>query len=566
MARRSKIRSLQKMVELQEYSEAGEDVEKLRKLMKLWGSRLPHKAQLDDVESWDSILVSRLTLLRRVGCDQTLEKEADKILHATYLSLSALARHRGNYAVADNMHTYCHISAQESKHSKHDLTTDLECRNNKLKIALAKARDPTSDAKLVASAILEAHKVIDEEDTPMLDANSAVSAPHAHAALKKMLMLSGDVYSLDAGNSASISKAYEKYEAALKVSQQHPDEAVEVSTMHRKNAKIHLSFASFCDVQIRALMGERGKRGGGKREGVDVQHYVFNYVENLLAAIELGSTRAQENFPRTLDLLVKMQRSKDATKIWRKWNEGCLRLPASALIRWLPQLISLFKSCPDIRSLLEDVEQVLIKVSNDYPQAMYMAVRVLKQEVPCLWKIIAETRTRVNIDHTKLEQFCCALRHLQHPQDQLKDLENLHFTPETHEETFQELCADFGRAADRAKELGDYRKEFNKALKSELRDELQGHTPSGVKLVKLCTQLQEWISLNKNESGKMKISRGTVPLARFSSLLHDFEGNVSDVGALVVPGQHLTLSSVCEDDAPRLASCDPQILVLSSKA
>jgi len=50
-------------------------------------------------------------------------------------------------------------------------------------------------------------------------------------------------------------------------------------------------------------------------------------------------------------------------------------------------------------------------------------------------------------------------------------------------------------------------------------------------------------------------------------MLHNFEGNVLDAGALVVPGQHLTLSPVrCEDDAPRLSSCDPQILVLDSKA
>jgi len=562
VARRSKIRSLQKMVELQEYSEAGEDVEKLRKLMKLWSGRLPRKTQSGDVESWDSILVSRLTLLRRVGCDKTLEDEADKTLRATYLSLSALARRRGNYTVADSMHTCCKTSAHESKHSKHDIATALECRSNALKIALAKARDPTSDAELVNSAMVDAHKVLDEDDTPMLDANCA---PQTCAALKKMLTLSGDVYSFDArlggADNDSIGKAYEKYEAALKVSQQHKDEAVDVSTMRRKNAKIYLSFASFCDGQIRTLPGEGGKGGVGKRgggDGRDAEHYAIKYVETLLAAIEMGSTRAQENFPRTLDLLIKMQSSNSTNILLCMWKEGCLRLPASALIRWLPQLISLFKSCP--KNFLDDVEQVLMRVCKDYPQAMYMAVRVLKHEVPRLWKKITETRTGVSIDHKKLEHLCCALRHLQHPEDQLADLRTLHAIPETHEETYQELCADFGKEADRSQDLGDYRKEINKKLKADMRSKLQGRMPDDA--ANFFKKIgDEWSAGNKPPSDD------TMALTRLSPMLHNFEGNVLDAGALVVPGQHLTLSPVrCEDDAPRLSSCDPEILVMKSTA
>jgi hypothetical protein len=51
------------VVELLEYNEAAENTEQLRRLLQLWDSRLPRKAQLGDVESWDAILMSRLTVL-----------------------------------------------------------------------------------------------------------------------------------------------------------------------------------------------------------------------------------------------------------------------------------------------------------------------------------------------------------------------------------------------------------------------------------------------------------------------------------------------------------------------
>ena len=35
----------------------------MRRLLQQWDSRLPRKAQLGDVESWDAILMSRLTVL-----------------------------------------------------------------------------------------------------------------------------------------------------------------------------------------------------------------------------------------------------------------------------------------------------------------------------------------------------------------------------------------------------------------------------------------------------------------------------------------------------------------------
>ena len=112
VARRSKIRFLQKVVELSEYNEASESVDKWRQLIQLWGTRLPSKAQLGDVESWDAILVSRLMLLRRMSINADLADDANATLRSTYVALSSLARRRGNYTVADRMLACCRDTVQ----------------------------------------------------------------------------------------------------------------------------------------------------------------------------------------------------------------------------------------------------------------------------------------------------------------------------------------------------------------------------------------------------------------------------------------------------------------------
>ena len=68
VARRSKIRVLQNIVQILEYNEMGIDG-KSRQLMTLWGSRLPRKGQMGDAESWDAILVSRMVMLQKLSCD-----------------------------------------------------------------------------------------------------------------------------------------------------------------------------------------------------------------------------------------------------------------------------------------------------------------------------------------------------------------------------------------------------------------------------------------------------------------------------------------------------------------
>ena len=528
VARRSKIRELQKVVELLEYIETGDDLEKQRRLMRYWESRLPRKAQMGDVESWDTILLSRLALLQRISSDERLRDDAQPTLRATYLAMSALARRRGNYDVADSMHRLF-VDSASPEMSSCNLVSQLDGRSNALKIALAKARDGKDE--ISEDSLAE----IDDSGNVLMLNEIKKGDRHSQDAYKKFLALSGEVCSV-AGRSR---QARQKFEAALQLqdcSAQH-DDVLDLRSRQRKDAKIHFAFARFCDAQLR--QGHLGMQ--------EAPEYAQKCVENMLLAIEKGSTAAQEYFPRTLELL---QESQSGDSIWRKWEQGCGRVPPAALIKWLPQLISHFKRCTD-PSAAACTKNVLMHLNESYPQAVYMAVRVMKQEVRSLWEQLERGE-----QNNELERFCCALRHLQYPQLQLKDLRNV--TKMGSQEiaaVWIELVEDFG-AETQDSDFGRFRKTVNSKL-ARLRVKLRGPPPDNVQEI-----LKELHTAAVPPLG----DPGETPLANFSKVLHNFEGSISDSGAVCVPGQHLAPSPVrCEDEAAKIVSYLPTVRVMNSK-
>ena len=80
-------------------------------------------------------------MLRRLSSDARVAHEATRTLRATYLAMSALARRRGNYAVADSMHDAVSELVKDDAQEEDAAATRLEVASNALKIALAKARD-----------------------------------------------------------------------------------------------------------------------------------------------------------------------------------------------------------------------------------------------------------------------------------------------------------------------------------------------------------------------------------------------------------------------------------------
>jgi DNA-dependent protein kinase catalytic subunit len=191
-----------------------------------------------------------------------------------------------------------------------------------------------------------------------------------------------------------------------------------------------------------------------------------------------------------------------------------------------------------------------------------MAVRVLKHEVPGLWKKLAAP-SGGHTQNSKIELFCCAVRHLQHPEHQLKDLKNVADINQVHESIFQELRADFGPAADRSDVLGDYRKTLNSKINSALRSKLDEKMPADCQ--NFFKALSQEATKKEGLIGKMGDGPGKVQVTRFSRALQGLEGSGTD--SIVIPGQHLAATPVRnEEAAPKLGSCDSELLCMRSKA
>jgi len=76
-----------------------------------------------------------------MSSDPRVAREATRTCRGTYLAMSALARRRGNYDVADSMHDAVSALVEDDAQEEDAAATRLEVASNALKIALAKARD-----------------------------------------------------------------------------------------------------------------------------------------------------------------------------------------------------------------------------------------------------------------------------------------------------------------------------------------------------------------------------------------------------------------------------------------
>lgn len=135
---------------------------------------------------------------------------------------------------------------------------------------------------------------------------------------------------------------------------------------------------------------------------------------------------------------------------------------------------------------------------------------------------------------------------------------------ETLAETFEEVREDFGAEAARSRHQGEYRRQLAGKLNKDLRAKLGRPLPADAQAAKaLFVQLAAAGMELKNKG----ISTGSMPLARLSEWLGTYGVSSADAAALVVPGQHLTLNPVSsENDAPKVASFDPELLTMQSKA
>jgi DNA-dependent protein kinase catalytic subunit len=510
VVKRKMLRSLQQLVEIEEFFQNSgsvqQPVEKWKEMLRNWEHRLPRR-EMDDSNQWSQILSCRLALLpnlRTLKAPDLLEQS----VFTTYLTLSSLARRRGNFFVASSW-----IVKAEGICSKDNL--DLYISKLKLDRKIGRAQ---------ASLLNLEYEDGWSRENPLDCA--------------RLLTLQGDIL---ARNSLNGDEAYKKYCKAVDLVQ--PSQATGPVENAPKIGSIFMKYASFCNEQLEKSPSDR--------------QLPKAVVENMLRAISLGNTKARAHFPRVLELA---SHSRDAGSVFMK---SCESVPSQSILQWLPQIFAEM-SCASKRNdknFRDSVLPLLERVAAEFPQTVYLGLRVIKDDVaagkggPTFfdWEGLFPKIRFV------FERFCRSLEHLQEPDQQLLDFlkEPNPANPAVYKQVYED-CLDCGNNLQ-----GQARQIFAKLMHDKGIVKELG--PGGKYLPKSdkdAASVKEKVDVAV-KSQKPKPSRPQ--LIQYSPELANFEGGSLFGEQLVVPGQAYEGSSpTMEIDGVKVISYDPTLLVLSS--
>jgi hypothetical protein len=141
IAKRAKLRTLQRFVELGEYAstvEQQKDALSRPQLAQAWGSRVAGRNDTN-CDAWDGILTSRLMLLEKLGAESNVNESINRL----YLSMSRIARLQGSFDVSK-----IYLKNAEERAADH-----RQCAMTKAKLYVARCH--ASDAKDVAFKVCE---------------------------------------------------------------------------------------------------------------------------------------------------------------------------------------------------------------------------------------------------------------------------------------------------------------------------------------------------------------------------------------------------------------------------
>jgi DNA-dependent protein kinase catalytic subunit len=511
VVKQSMLRELQKLVEIEEFlkfsSSPQHSQDSCKELLVAWENRLPRK-QFDDSNQWSQLLSCRLALLPQIKGVKA-QVPLDQAVSNIYLTLSALARRRGNYSVALEW-----INRAEM----------MDKRSLKLQISHLKLQ------RMMASAC-----------EPLLTLPMEESAPSENRLdLAKLLALQGNILSTKPGET---NEAYERYTQAVAIAQELSGESLCQGRLNLgKIGGIFMKFANFCNQQLQ----DPGQ------DVVKALNYPNAFVENMLRAIELGTRKAQSHFPRVLEIANKFPESRSI------FMEGCKDIPLPAILQWLPQIFSEL-SCASKRGDKEfknSLMPLLSRFAVDFPQAVFLSLRVVrdvvfkgKEETSFMEHAGINTATR-----NGLESFCRSLQLLQDPEEQLKDFLKCP-DPLDYKELYEDCFLESNPA------LGQKRSKFAKAMRDNgvLKDlgDKGKFTSAKIDRIKLEEKMKRSLPMPS------KISRQ--PLLHFSTELANFEGSSVYGEQLVVPGQTFDITFPSrEAEGVKIVSYDPTLLTLDS--
>lgn len=162
-----------------------------------------------------------------------------------------------------------------------------------------------------------------------------------------------------------------------------PAHAVERAGVHRRAGKAFMATARFCDRRLTQCDEHRQSCDACKARGPCIHplrlkselesHLIESLVDNVLAAMKLGSMDAVGMFPRALEWMGSVDLKSPLRK---RFMADTAIIPSWMFIQWIPQLLAVI-ALPEAALAFP----ILLRIAKEYPQAIYAPFNMTNESI-----------------------------------------------------------------------------------------------------------------------------------------------------------------------------------------
>lgn len=558
-ARHKLIQNVQRYLECTEYLKTSQQAKdetvddlmaRFQECLDVWRNRKP-SLFYDDLNVWDNILYSRVLFYDRMKNKYQLDvfKEFPAL---SYSDSADLPIKSGFYDVAER-----YLREAVNRRGRRD---DIRIYGPVLKFN-AKRISANVESYTTVELIGEYKKLIEAAIHQNINPDQTHLNILLQGSITKKL-----VTHLLSRTETDIIQPLSHY---IKLTYDHLKHSLE----HTDTSESQLKFAHFCDLILREYESteEREAMMGVcfNRTGLQPEILARSLVTCSLNCMASGSSRAHDQFPRLLELLIKYPIA--TTQAFRSNID---RVPAWMFLRWISQLLSIIDK-EESQILKSSLERVI----KTYPQTFYYPYRCFTSiESPYQYDRLHNASTEVCsmikdlfVEYTYLDAFVQALDCLTHPEHRyrywyegLKEAldqpqTNVEFVEYWVKEMFNNLINTRsnllnGRIGTYNKKFADnWRSHFHKVLGKDGSKVLDLNGP---KFVKVMEEIHKKII-------STQLSHGADKLNTYSEWLADYDITDHTDETIDIPGQ---ISGLHEpfSSSVKIVSFSQNLLVLPS--
>ncbi|KAJ3289778.1 hypothetical protein HK104_007244 [Borealophlyctis nickersoniae] len=386
VGRLQEITEMNEFLQLPQSNKKVEQSKTLNQLIAKWDKRYP-STTIDSIDVWDDVTTNRQlmldnldNLLVHAGSNNGTAAISSPVLDARQSDycrmISKAARHQKNFALSEKWLTRSNTTPN---------TFDPAFHYAGFKLNLSKFETTSSDeskADICARSIatFEWHRSSIRELDPVAQAKFRILEGQLHDASADVLArrpkefserLLGDKYVRKAVSAAGHSRPSNESDLLKFFTErgfESLQEAIHLLEKQRDKMqdKARLKLASHCDRVLRLI---ESSDNSALTRFIDPSSYAASVTENVLTAMQNGSTAAIELFPRLLQLIAS------EASIRSLFEEKASPVSSWMFLRWLPQMTALLD-----KATAQAVLSILRRIAEDYPNALFAPLSISSEQ------------------------------------------------------------------------------------------------------------------------------------------------------------------------------------------